>query len=149
MTMLHKPKRILVPSNGTPASEEAVRIACDLARRYHATVTVVYVIEVKRALPLTALIEVEARRGEEVLGLAERVAEEVDTEVETDLIQARDVGPAIIEEVIERHADLIIMGVTHKRRLGEFNLGRTAPYVLRHAPCAVWLYSEPPPGERS
>ena len=137
MTMLHKPKRILVPSNGTPASEEAVRIACDLARRYHATVTVVYVIEV------------EARRGEEVLGRAERVAEEVDTEVETDLIQARDVGPAIIEEVIERHADLIIMGVTHKRRLGEFNLGRTAPYVLRHAPCAVWLYSEPPPGERS
>src|SRR3990172_7243433 len=47
MTMLHKPKRILVPSNGTPASEEAGRIACDLARRYHATVTLVYVTSEK------------------------------------------------------------------------------------------------------
>jgi nucleotide-binding universal stress UspA family protein len=143
----HKPKRILVPDSGSVASEEALRIACDVAKRYHAQLTVVYVIEVKRALPITAPMEPEASHGEEILARAERVAEEASTEVETDLIQAREVGPAIVEEILERQADLVIMGVEHKRRLGEFNLGRTAPYVLRHAPCAVWLYSEPPPKE--
>jgi nucleotide-binding universal stress UspA family protein len=139
----------LVPDNGSVASEEALRIACDVAKRYHARLTVVYVIEVKRALPLTAPMEPEASRGEEILARAEHVAEQADTEVETDLIQAREVGPAIVEEILERQADLVIMGVAHKRRLGEFNLGRTAPYVLRHAPCAVWLYSEPPPKEQA
>jgi nucleotide-binding universal stress UspA family protein len=35
--------------------------------------------------------------------------------------------------------DLILLGVTYKRRFGEFDLGRTAPFVLKHAPCRVWV----------
>jgi len=31
------------------------------------------------------------------------------------------------------------MGIGYKRKFGEFDLGHTAPYVLKNAPCRVWL----------
>ena len=31
------------------------------------------------------------------------------------------------------------MGIGYKRKFGEFDLGQTAPYVLKNAPCRVWL----------
>ena len=30
---------------------------------------------------------------------------------------------------------------------GDFAIGRTIPYVLKHAPCAVWVVREPMPEE--
>ena len=35
--------------------------------------------------------------------------------------------------------DLILLGITYKKRFGEFDLGQTAPFVLKHAPCRVWV----------
>ncbi len=37
------------------------------------------------------------------------------------------------------------MGVTYRKRFGEFYLGQTTPYVLKNAPCRVWVAREPPP----
>jgi hypothetical protein len=34
------------------------------------------------------------------------------------------------------------MAVTYRNRKGEFNMGRTVPYVLKNAPCRVWLFRE-------
>jgi hypothetical protein len=31
-----------------------------------------------------------------------------------------------------------------RQRFGEFHMGRTAPYVLRHASCRALLFREPP-----
>jgi hypothetical protein len=31
------------------------------------------------------------------------------------------------------------MGIGYKRKFGEFDMGHTAPYVLKNAPCRVWL----------
>lgn len=36
----------------------------------------------------------------------------------------------------------IIMGIPYKKRFGEFDLGRTTPYLLKHAPCHVWICRE-------
>ena len=138
-----KLERILVAVSGKEADEEAVKLACDLARKSKAKVYVVYVIEIKRSLPLDAVIEPEIRRAEEVLARAEDIAADRDYEVETDLIQAREVGPAIVDEAMERDVDLTLMGVTYKKRFGTFNLGRVIPYVLEEAPCRVLLCREP------
>jgi len=72
------------------------------------------------------------------------VAEEQDYEIETDVLQAREAGPAIVDEAVERDIDLILMGVTYKRRFGQFSLGSVVPYVLKNAPCRVILYHELP-----
>jgi nucleotide-binding universal stress UspA family protein len=92
---------------------------------------------------LDAVIESEIHRAEEALARAEDVASDKDYEVETDLIQGRDAGPAIVDEAMDKEVDLILMGFTYKKRFGVFNLGRVIPYVLEEAPCRVLLYREP------
>ncbi|MCJ7514405.1 MAG: universal stress protein [Dehalococcoidia bacterium] len=138
-----KLERILVTVSGKDADAETVKLACDLAKKPKAKIYVVYVIEVKRSLPLDAVIESEIHRAEEALAHAEDIASDKDYEVETDLIQGRDAGPAIVDEAMDKEVDLILMGFTYKKRFGVFNLGRVIPYVLEEAPCRVLLYREP------
>ncbi|MDI6814981.1 MAG: universal stress protein [Dehalococcoidales bacterium] len=135
--------KILVPVIGTKADDEAMKLACRLAKKNKGKIWAVYVISVKRSLPLDAEIESEIRKAEGILDHIESVAEEQDYEVMTDLLQAREVAPTIVEEAIEREVDLILMGVTYKRRFGQFSLGNVVPYVLKNAPCRVILYHQP------
>ncbi len=132
--------KILVPVNGSKADDEAVRLACRLAKKNKSKIWAVCVITVKRALPLDAELDEETRRGEEILDRAERVAEEQEYEIETDLLQAREAGPTIVDEAIEHDADLILMGVEYQRSFGQFSMGSILPYVLRNAPTRVILY---------
>ncbi len=135
--------KILVPVIGTEADEEAIKLACRLAKKDKGKIHAVYVITIKRTLPLNAEIESEIRTAEDILDHIESVAEEQDYEVETDVLQAREAGPGIVDEAVEREADLILMGVTYKRRFGQFSLGDVVPYVLKNAPCRVILYHQP------
>jgi nucleotide-binding universal stress UspA family protein len=132
-------KSILVPVNGTEASLNAVEFAVGLAKRNKGKVHVVHVIEVKRSLPLDAELVSEAQQGEAYLSQAEAVARRNDFEVDGDLLQARDAGHAIVDEAVERQADVIILGVPFRRPFGEFELGRVASHVLRTAHCEVIL----------
>ena len=134
--------KILVPVVGTEADDEAIRLACRLAKRDKGKIWAVYVITVKRALPLDAEIEPEVRKAEEILDHAGSIAEEQDYEMETDLLQAREAGPTIVDEAVEREVDLILMGVSYKRHFGQFSLGDVVPYVLKNAPCRVILYHQ-------
>ena len=134
--------KILVPVVGTEADEDAIRLACRLAKKNKGKIYAVYVITIKRTLPLDAEIESEVKTGEDILDHIEGVAEEQDCEIETDLIQAREAGPAIVDETVERGVDLILMGVRYKRRFGQFSLGSVVPYVLKNAPCRVILYHQ-------
>jgi len=132
--------KILVPVVGTEADEEAMKLACRLAKKDKGKVWSVYVVTIKRALPLDAEIEPEIQKAENILDHIEMVAEEEDYEVETDVLQAREAGPAIIDEAVEQGIDLILMGVKYKRRFGQFSLGNVVPYVLKNSPCPVILY---------
>ena len=134
--------KILVPVVGTEADEETMRLACRLARKDKGKVWAVSVVAVKRALPLDAEIDSEIRNAEDVLESVERVAEEEDREVETDILQSREVGPAIIDEAVERGVDLILMGIKYKKHFGQFDLGSVVPYVLKNSPCPVILYQQ-------
>ncbi|MDH5696124.1 MAG: universal stress protein, partial [Dehalococcoidia bacterium] len=102
----------------------------------------VYVIAIKRSLPINAEIEPEIRKAEGILDHIASVAEEEDYEAETDLLQAREAGPTIVDEAVEREVDLILIGLTYKRRFGQFSLGSVVPYVLKNAPCRVILYHQ-------
>ena len=133
-------KKILVPISGTEVDEETMRLACRLAKKDKGRIWAVYVITVQRTLPLDAEIEPEIQRAEDILDQIEIIAEEEDHMVEAEALQARDVGPAIIDEAVERGVDLILMGVKYKRRFGQFSLGNVVPYVLKNSPCPVILH---------
>jgi nucleotide-binding universal stress UspA family protein len=135
-------QKILVPVSGSEADDEAIKLAGELAKKGKGKgeVRAVYVITLKRTLPLEAEIEHEIRKAEEILDHVETVAEEQDYEIETELLQSREAGPTIVDEAVEQEADLILMGIKYKRRFGQFSLGDVVPYVLKNAPCRVLLY---------
>ena len=135
-------RKILVPVNGTEADDEAIRLACRLAKKDKGKIWAVYVITLQRSLPLDAEITPESRKAEEILDHAESIAEEEDYEIETDLLQAREAGPTIVDEAVKNDVDLILIGVQYKRRFGQFSLGNVVPYVLKNAPCRVILYHQ-------
>ena len=133
-------KRILVPVNGDAAGESAFRLACKLARQSKARLHAVHVIEVARRLPLDA--EVNLSHAERALDRIESVSREEKYKTQAQHIQARSAGPAIVEEALQIGADLIIVGVGYKRRMGRFSVGETASYLLGNAPCPVVLWRE-------
>ncbi len=133
-------RKILVPVAGNEADDEAMKLAVRLAKKEKGKIWSVYVITVKRALPLDAQIKPESEKAERILERMEEVAEEENYEVETDVLQAREAGPAIIDEAEDKRVDLILMGVKYKRRFGQFSLGNVVPYVLKNSSCPVILY---------
>jgi len=136
-------RSILVPIDGSPASMDAVLLACSIAKKNKGKVYAVHVIEVKRSLPLDAELPEEATSGEGLLTRAEKVAAEADFRIEGELLQAREAGHAIVDEAMERGVELILMGAEHRAATGEYEMGRVTQYVLRAAPCSVWLWRHP------
>lgn len=132
-------KSFLVPVDGTEASYNALAVACDVARRNRARVSVLYVIEVPRSLPLDADLAPEAERGEAILTRAEEIADGHDVQLEGELLQAREAGQALVDEADEQGADAIVVGLDYHRPYGRFQLGRLPQYVLEQALCQVWL----------
>jgi nucleotide-binding universal stress UspA family protein len=138
-----KIKKILVAVSGNTSDEDAVTFACILAKRAHAEIYVVYIIEVKRSLPIDAVIKSDLNKAEKILTRAEDIAADNDFEIKTDVLQSREAGVAIVDSAVEKDIDLILMGLDYKKRFGMFNLGDVIPYVLEEAPCRVMLIRRP------
>lgn len=138
-----KLKKVLVPVEGKPTDEESVSLACALGKRDRAELWLLYVIEVRRHLPIDAELNEEIARGEQVLEKIQRYADKIGCRVQTDLLQAREAGAAIVNEAVERGAELIVMGVPYQEKFGEYCVEPRAQFVLEHAPCRVILAREP------
>ena len=78
-------------------------------------------------------------RADEVLSTAEAVLNERGIATRTSTVQARAAGPAIVDDANELGADLIVMGLRYKKRFGgQWDAGRTVPYVMRNSTAPVW-----------
>jgi nucleotide-binding universal stress UspA family protein len=125
-----------------------VRLSAALARPAHAELVAVHAVEIDWTLPLDADVAGRSEDAQRALDMAEEAAEGAGSRLETVLLQARDVGAAIVDEASERGADLIVLGLPYRKRFGgDFDMGRTVPYVLKNAPCAVWVVRQPIPSE--
>lgn len=152
MSDTHQPafRRALIALNGGSSDARIVRLAAESARLSKSELIAVHVVEIDWTLPLDADIAGRSEDVQRVLDTAEAVAEESKIRLEPVLLQARDVGAAIVDEAVERDADLVVLGVPFRTRFGgEFAIGRTIPYVLQNAPCAVWVVREPMSEEAS
>jgi len=132
--------RILVPVAGSSTDDEAMRLAMSLAKKGKTKIWAAYVVLLDRSLPVDAEVEPEIQRGEEILDHMESLAEDLGFDIQTDLMQAREAGPTIVDAAEEHGIDLIIMGIKYKQRLGQFSMGSVVPYVLKNAPCRIILY---------
>ena len=96
------------------------------------------------------LVPVRGRGADDdALKLACTVAQKSKAEVYVLYIieVARDIGSAIVDEVVQRNVDLVVMGIGYRNPLGKFDLGDIIPYVLKEAPCQVLVYRGYKPSE--
>ena len=135
-------RRIAVPLGGTAVDADVIKVAATLAKANKAQVTAIHVIEVRWNLALDAVLDAETERGEVLLDEAAKVAQQAGVTIETELLQARDAAAAIIDTARERDADLILLGMPFRKRLGRVYVGRTVTSVYVGAPCAVLAYRQ-------
>src|SRR6266849_1653592 len=120
-------KRILVPLAGTSVDPDVIRVAAALGKASRAEIIAIHVIEV---------------RWNMLLDDATKVAEQAGAKIETELLQAREAAAAIIDTARERKADLVVLGMPYRKRLGRVYVGRTVENVYIGAPCAVLAYRQ-------
>jgi nucleotide-binding universal stress UspA family protein len=135
-------KRIVVPLAGTVVDAEVIKVAATLAKPSKAHVLAIHVIEVRWNLALDAVLDAETERGEEYLDQAAKVAHQAGLELETELLQAREAAAAIIDTARDRNADLIVLGMPYRKRLGRVYVGKTVTDVYVGASCAVLAYRQ-------
>ena len=140
-------KRVVIALNGGSSDGPIVALASRFAKS-GTDLTAVHIVEIDWTLPLDADIAGHSEEAQRVLDMAESVAEDNKARLTPILLQARDVGAALVDEASERNADLLVVGMPYRKRFGgEFAIGRTIPYVLKNAPCAVWVVREAIPEE--
>jgi nucleotide-binding universal stress UspA family protein len=138
-------QRIVVPLAGTAIDPDLIRLAVTLAKPSKAEILAVHVIEVRWNMPLDAVLEADLDRGEELLARASTVAEQAGGQLQTELLQAREASAAIIDTARERGADLVLIGMPYRRRLGRTYVSKTVEEVYLGAPCAVLAYRQEEP----
>lgn len=137
-------RRAVIALAGGSGDARIVQIVSELGRPLKAELVAVHVVEIGWSLPLDADIAGRSEEAQRILDVAESTAEESKMRLEPVLLQARDVGAALVDEATERAADLLVLGLPYRKRFGgDFAIGRTIPYVLKNAPCAVWVVREP------
>jgi nucleotide-binding universal stress UspA family protein len=141
-------RRAILALAGGSSDDRIVHLTAELGRASRAELIGVHVVEIGWSMPLDADVAARSEEAQQILDHAELQAEELKGRLEPVLLQAREVGAALVDEATERGADLLVVGLPYRKRFGgDFAIGRTIPYVLKHAPCEVWVVREPIPAE--
>lgn len=140
---MNTPKRILVPIDFSPFSEQALDYAMTLAHQLEATVHLVNVVgipatgapEIGLAFTATVLdkVTVENQAALDRLAAAHRDGGRLDK----TLVRIGDPRDAILQAAEEIGADLIVMGTHGRRGLSRALLGSVAEMIVRTSPVPV------------
>lgn len=132
-------KNILVCTDFSPASAEAIPYAAGLAKAYEAKL---HLLNVRAASAyLEPPSEGWARLAEESEAIARDAAEKLLAPyagVKSDVTIAEgEIWPAIAEQLEKNGIDLIVLGTKGRTGLGKLLMGSVAEEIFRKAPCAV------------
>jgi universal stress protein A len=138
-------RRMVVPTDFSPASDIAFNYALDLAAREGAALHLLHVIDdamFATAYPDGFYTELPGLRTQ-VIGEAQKRLDELVARcqaakvmVTTDVLVGRPAA-GIAQEAKARGADLVVMGTHGRSGFAHLMLGSVAERVLRTAPCPV------------
>jgi nucleotide-binding universal stress UspA family protein len=137
-------RRAVLSLDGGPTDELVIECGCKLARADQSQLVAIYVLEVDWRHDLDDDLEEQREEASRALDLAEGMAEKEKVPLESQLLQARDVGAALVDEAVALDADAIVLGLPYRVRFGgDFALSQTVLYVFKNAPCRVFVVREP------
>lgn len=146
-------KHLLVPTDGSPLSEAAVRSAVALARESKASITFFYA---KPEYPVTyfdfgegslinpttaeTFAKMTAQQAQSLLDACEKVAVEAGVKSSSVAVSSDLPHAAIIETAVKQGCDLIFMASHGRRGLSALLLGSETQKVLTHSKIPVLVY---------
>ena len=137
-------RKAVLGLNGGPTDELVIHLGCQLAKVSNAELVAIHVIEVDWRHELSEELASENEAASALLDMAEGIAEQYKVKLTGDLLQAREVAAALVDEAIEVGAEAIIIGLPYRQRLGgDFAIGDAIPYIFQNAPCEVIVVREP------
>lgn len=137
-------RKAVLGLNGGPTDELVIHLGCQLAKQAAGELVAVHVIEVDWRHELSEEMASENESASALLDMAEAIAERYKVKLTGDLLQAREVAAALVDEAVELGADAIIIGLPYRQRFGgEFAIGDAIPYIFQNAPCQVIVVREP------
>lgn len=128
--------QILLPTDGSGGTEDAVDRAFDLAKTYDATVHALYVIDLKEVNAIehtfdsTEYVELFREEGEAILEDLQTRAEDAGV----DLVSVIEQGiphEVILEYSNDQEIDLIVMGTHGRTGLDRYLVGSVTEKVVR------------------
>jgi APA family basic amino acid/polyamine antiporter len=136
-------ERILVPMKLGLIGEEVLATAIKLAEEQSCALVAIHVVAVPLEKPLDAPMDEAEERAFASLAEARLLASEHDVNVQAELVRARSIGEAIVQESRNHRADLIVVGSAPRWRRQSRFFSPTVDYVLRNADCEVMVIAYP------
>ncbi len=137
-------KNIILATDGSKYSENAVEYAVELAKISEARISAIYVVDTGAfaTIPMDAawenMYELLKTEGNEATEKVEADAKRSDVEVECFVVEGHPAEEILkLSETIP--ADLIVMGTLGKRGLDRFLLGSVAEKVSRNSKVPVMI----------
>ena len=125
--------KIMVGIDGSNTSREALKLAIKTAGAFNADL-----LAVTSKATGTAEENEEIRAAEEMLAEIKAEAENAGLNCTTHLlIRGNSAGEDIVEFSRTQDADLIVVGIKRRSRVGKILMGSTAQFVILRAECPV------------
>ncbi len=138
-------RHVLVGFDGSAPARKALEFARDLAVQTHAKLSVLYVLELPRVLPIAPLdgyLVTSPTHDPQDLELARKWLEEALAGMApADVTQLVTVGPSVADAVCDEgkrlEVDLIVVGARGRSPGGRWLLGSVSDKIVHHAGRAV------------
>jgi len=126
-------EKILLLTRGNLVSDTLV-IACNLAKKFGAEITLVHVIEVPYMLPMSAPMLQKESYAEASLRKACAFGLDKGVKIHVKMIKSRSITKAVQELIDKEGYDLLILGSRSKN-----SLGPVTEKILASVNCRVWV----------
>lgn len=140
-------KRILVATDGTESAKRAVDLAARIAAAFHASLSVLTVLNrtddeesrEMRRVEGVALDELLAARGRDVLHVPFEEAMQMHSDDIDAKVTVGDPSRMILQGAADCNADLIVLGHRHLHPVASALTKRVSEDVLKDAPCPILI----------
>lgn len=132
---------ILVPLDGSEASQKALLQACDLAKNYQANLILVYVIDKPLSLNLLdrkEYLEILRKFGNKVLIKGKQTSENKGLDV-TTIMKEGNITNEIVKLAKNKKCNLIMVGSKGLGATARFFLGSVSNKLANNSPCSILI----------
>ena len=131
-------KKILIPSDGNPKTEDIITLICALGKTFSFKIVFLYIVIVPRDLQLHSRVAEYEELAEKTLEKALKIAKSHGVEIETEKVYARNLEDSILSSALELKCDVIALA--HEDAKYKF-IPSPSANIYQRAKCDVWIFN--------